>query len=88
MSRIGKLPVELVEGVTATVTDKTITVKGPKGELSQDIVGGVTVKKEENTIVVSIDSNEKKAFWGLMRALINNMVIGVTEGYEKKLQVI
>jgi len=88
MSRIGKLPVVLVEGVTATITDETITIKGPKGELSQAIVGGVTVKEEEGTVVVSIDDDSKKAFWGLMRALINNMVVGVTQGYEKKLQVI
>jgi len=88
MSRIGKLPIVIPEGVTVTIADGVVGVKWPKGELSQTIVEWVTVKQEENEVVVSIENPSHKAFWGLMRALINNMVIGVTEGYEKKLQVI
>lgn len=88
MSRIGKLPVVIPEGVTVSIADNVITVKWPKGELTQSITPWVDVAIEGNEILVSIKDSQNKAFWGLMRALINNMVIGVTEGYEKKLQVI
>ncbi len=89
MSRIGKLPIEVPAGVTITVDQNTVKVQGPKGELSQALLPEVTVKNEENQIVVSRKSDEKiaRAQHGLIRSLINNMVVGVTKGFEKKLEV-
>ncbi|MFZ1242956.1 MAG: 50S ribosomal protein L6 [Candidatus Saccharimonas sp.] len=89
LSRIGKLPVEIPSGVTITVDSHDVTVKGPKGELKQFIVPAVTVKVEDNHVLVSPndESKEARSHHGLMRSLINNMVIGVTKGYEKRLEV-
>ena len=89
MSRIGKLPIEIPSGVTITVDSGTVTVKGPKGELTQFITPDVTVKSEDGSVTVSRrdDSKPAKSQHGLMRALINNMVTGVTKGFEKKLEV-
>lgn len=89
MSRIGKLPIAIPQGVTITVDTDLITVKGPKGELSQPNLDGVTVKQEGEELIVTRNSEEKKdkSTHGLMRSLINNMVVGVTQGYEKKLEV-
>lgn len=91
MSRLGKLPVVIPEGTQATIADGFITVKGPKGELKQALHKLAKVEIKDNEIIVTVKdaSNKKeKAFWGLYRSLINNMVIGVTEGFEKKLEVI
>ena len=89
MSRIGKLPIQIPSGVTITVDSGDVTVKGPKGELKQFITPDVDVKVEDGTITVSRkdDSKSAKSQHGLMRALINNMVVGVTSGFEKKLEV-
>jgi large subunit ribosomal protein L6 len=89
MSRIGKLPIAIPAGVTITVDPDDITVKGPKGELKQFILPEVDVKQEGDQIVVTRHSDEKlaKSQHGLMRALLNNMVVGVTEGFEKKLEI-
>ena len=89
MSRIGKLPVAIPDGVTITVDNGIVSVKGPKGELSTPILDRVTVKTEEGSIIVSRQNDEKmsKAQHGLIRSLINNMVVGVTKGFEKKLEV-
>ncbi len=89
LSRIGKLPIEIPSGVTITVDSGTVTVKGPKGELTQFITPAVTVKIQDNVLGVSPkdESREARAQHGLMRALVNNMVIGVTTGFEKKLEV-
>jgi len=89
MSRIGKLPIQIPSGVTITVDSGVVTVKGPKGELSQFVTPDVTVKVEDGTVTVSRkdDSKPAKSQHGLMRALINNMVVGVTQGFEKKLEV-
>ena len=89
MSRIGKLPIEIPSGVTITVDQGMVKVQGPKGELSQDILPEVTIKVEEDKLIVSRKSDEKiaRAQHGLMRSLINNMVVGVTKGFEKKLEV-
>ena len=89
MSRIGKLPIEIPSGVTITVDSGVVTVKGPKGELTQFITPDVTVKSEDGTVTVARrdDSKPAKSQHGLMRALINNMVTGVTKGFEKKLEV-
>ena len=89
MSRIGKLPVDIPAGVTITVGDKDITVAGPKGTLQVPIQNNTTTKVEENKIVVTRkdDEPESKAWHGLQRALLQNAVIGVTKGFEKKLEI-
>lgn len=91
MSRIGKLPIVCPSGVTITVDEdlNKITVQGPKGTLEQFLLSEVTVRVEDGVVTVRRNSDEKlaKAQHGLMRALINNMVTGVTQGFEKKLEV-
>ena len=90
MSRIGKQPVIIGDGVTVQLTDGFINVSGKKGKLSEKLVPGVDVRIEDNKIIVSVKNPENKqqrAKWGLQRSLINNMVNGVTNGYEKKLEV-
>ena len=89
MSRIGKLPIAVPAGVTVTLKDDVVTVKGPKGELSQYVNPLITVTINPGEVIVSRSSDEKqeRAFHGLYRALINNMVVGVTNGFEKKLEV-
>ena len=85
MSRIGKLPVQIPAGVTVSVNDKNIvTVKGPKGELTQELKGDITVSIEDGTLSLQRPTEQKKhkALHGLYRSLINNMVIGVSEGYK------
>ncbi len=90
MSRIGKLPVNLPDGVTVTVKGGEIKVKGPKGELSKNIAGNLDIKIEDSVLnVVPLDEERQTgAFQGLMRALINNMVIGVTDGFKKQLKIV
>ena len=89
LSRIGKLPIEIPSGVTITVDSGDVTVEGPKGKLVQFITPAVTVKVENGVFTVEPkdDSQEARAQHGLMRALVNNMVTGVTKGYEKRLEV-
>ena len=89
MSRIGKLPITIPAGVTVTVKDQDITVKGPKGVLVQSVNPNITVEVEGNECKVSRTNDEKqnRAFHGLYRSLINNMVTGVSKGFEKKLEV-
>lgn len=90
MSRIGKLPINIPAGVTVTVQDSVVTVKGPKGSLTQDIAENISVVVEDNVLTVSRPNDEKqnRANHGLYRALIQNMVIGVSEGYKKTLELI
>lgn len=91
MSRIGKLPIELPAGVTVNVSsDNTVTVKGKLGELNQVVDADLTVKVEGNQLVVERPTEQKrhKAMHGLYRSLINNMVIGVSEGYTIKLELV
>jgi len=90
MSRIGKQPVSLPKGVEITFNDSIITVKGPKGTLTQKVHIDLDIKVVENEIIVSIDEKmpNSSAFHGLYRSLLNNMVIGVSEGFEKKLEMI
>lgn len=90
MSRIGKLPVALPKGVTITVKENVVTVKGPKGELSQKIDPNITVSVEgaECKVIRPNDEKQNRALHGLYRSLINNMVIGVSEGYKKTLELI
>ena len=90
MSRIGKAPIAIPAGVTVQVKGNTVTVKGPKGELSQEINPAITVKEENGHIEVSRpnDERENRAMHGLYRALINNMVVGVSEGYKKEMELV
>jgi large subunit ribosomal protein L6 len=90
MSRIGKLPVAVPSGVDVQVDASTVTVKGPKGTLSHVVPAPITVEKAEGTVEVRRPDDERrsKALHGLTRTLINNMVVGVTEGYEKKLEIV
>ena len=90
MSRIGKLPIAIPAGVTVTLKDDVVTVKGPKGELSQYVNPLITVTISEKEVLVSRSSDEKqeRSMHGLYRALINNMVVGVSEGYKKELELV
>ncbi len=91
MSRIGKLPVPVPSGVDITVAESTVTVKGPKGVLSHNVAEPITVDRgEDGTLEVKRPNDERrsKALHGLTRTLINNMVVGVTDGYEKKLEIV
>ena len=86
MSRIGNRILTLPENVTLTVNGNIVTVKGPKGELSTEINKNITVTVKENEVHVERKSDAYKAFHGTANANINNMIIGVTEGYEKQLE--
>ena len=89
MSRIGRKPINIPAGVTATIADGVITVKGPKGTLDFAYNPNMTVEIKDNVIEVTRpnDAKENRSLHGLTRTLINNMVIGVTEGYKKELEV-
>ncbi|EAQ40867.1 50S ribosomal protein L6 [Polaribacter sp. MED152] len=90
MSRIGKNPVSIAQGVDVSIKDNVITVKGKLGELSQTISEGITVSIEDNTITLdrASESKDHKAQHGLMRALINNMIEGVSKGWTKDLELV
>ena len=89
MSRIGKKPVALPKGVTASVDGQTVKVKGPKGELSVTLVRQVSAKVDDHGITVTPDKNQERAsqMWGLSRSLVNNLVTGVTAGFTQKLEI-
>ena len=94
MSRIGKLPIKIPAGVNVTMTDGVVTVKGTKGELSQYVDPSIIVKIADGEITFEVDENspvnykQKQAFHGLYRALVHNMVVGVSEGYKKTLELV
>jgi large subunit ribosomal protein L6 len=90
MSRIGKLPIAVPSGVDVAIEGPQVTVKGPKGTLSHTVAAPITVEKGEGVLDVKRpdDERESKALHGLTRTLVNNMVVGVTEGYEKKLEIV
>ena len=91
MSRIGKMPIQIPAGVTVTVdAENNVTVKGPKGELSQKINKDITVSQENGVLTVTRPSDAKhhRAMHGLYRSLINNMVVGVTAGYSKTMEMV
>ena len=91
MSRIGRLPITVPAGVTVTVDDANlVTVKGPKGTLTQQVNSAITVKQEGNILTLErpTDSKPHKAMHGLYRALIHNMVVGVTDGFSKTLELV
>jgi len=90
MSRIGKKPIAIPSGVTVDLKDQTLKVKGPKGELVLEIHPKVTVEHKDSEMIVSVkhpDVKSERALWGLFRALINNMVQGVTSGFTKILEI-
>jgi large subunit ribosomal protein L6 len=90
MSRIGKAPITVPSGVDVQINGRTVVVKGPKGTLSRDIPGEITVRQDGETIVVERpdDARENRAMHGLSRTLVNNMVVGVTNGFEKELEIV
>ncbi len=90
MSRIGKAPIAIPAGVTVTVSGDTVTVKGPKGTLTQKFNPEIDVKVENNEVVLTrpSDDREHRAQHGLYRALIHNMVVGVSEGYRKEMELV
>ena len=94
MSRIGKLPISIPAGVTVSQSNNVVTVKGPKGELTQYVDPSIKVNIADGQIVMEIDENspvnykQKQAFNGLYRSLVNNMVVGVSEGYKKELELV
>ena len=90
MSRIGKAIITIPAGVTVTEKDGVVTVKGPKGELTQELTDGITLEQEDGVLTFSrpSDSKQHRALHGLYRALINNMIIGTAEGFTKKLELV
>ncbi|MBN2660539.1 MAG: 50S ribosomal protein L6 [Tannerellaceae bacterium] len=90
MSRIGKLPIQVPAGVTVTIKDSVVTVKGPKGELVQSVNPAIQVSIEAGVITLTrpTESKEHRAMHGLYRSLINNMVLGVSDGYKKELELV
>ena len=91
MSRIGRLPVTIPSGVEITIDGQDVRVKGPKGELSHTLAEPITAaKNDDGTIAIERPNDERrsKALHGLSRTLVNNMVVGVTDGYEKKLEIV
>lgn len=90
MSRIGKLPIAIPSGVTVTIKDNVVTVKGKNGEMSQTLTGGITANLEDGQLTFTRPNEEKqtKALHGLYRSLVNNMVVGCGEGYKKELELV
>lgn len=89
MSRIGRLPVPLTDGAKVEILGRTVTVKGPKGSLAQELPGGINAEIADGKIVVKRrdDSKPQRALHGLTRALLNNAVVGVTKGFTKDLEI-
>jgi large subunit ribosomal protein L6 len=90
MSRIGRLPIPVPSGVEVTISGRDIKVKGPKGELYHSVVEPITVEQSEGTLLVQRpdDERDSKARHGLTRTLVNNMVVGVTDGFSKSLEIV
>ena len=88
MSRVGKKPITIPSGVTVTISDSAMEVIGPKGTLSTPIPAGVSFKQEDGTLTAERVSDDQAAFHGLARALANNAVVGVTEGFSKDLDIV
>ncbi len=90
MSRVGKAPITIPSGVDVTIGDGVITVKGPKGELTQEVPGDITLRQEDGTVVVERpdDTRQNRSLHGLVRALVANMVEGVTNEFTKELEIV
>ena len=89
MSRIGRLPIAVPSGVDVTIDGRTLTVKGPKGTLTREVHPDIAVSREDDRLVVTRPTEQKthKQLYGLTRTLVNNMVVGVTDGYRKSLEI-
>ena len=89
MSRIGKLPISIVDGVEVTIAEGNyVTVKGPKGQLEKQLHPDMILEQENGQVKVICPDDSKNALWGLTRTLLNNMVVGVTQGYSKNLELV
>jgi large subunit ribosomal protein L6 len=90
MSRIGRAPINVPSGVDVSVADRTVTVKGPKGTLARDLPGAITVERDGDvlTLVRPYDERDSRSLHGLSRTLVNNMVVGVTDGFKKELEIV
>jgi large subunit ribosomal protein L6 len=90
MSRIGRAPITVPSGVEVNIADRRVTVKGPKGTLARAVPGSITVRQENSTLFVERpdDERESRALHGLTRSLVNNMVVGVTDGFAKDLEIV
>ena len=90
MSRIGKAPITVPSGVEVKMSGASVTVKGPKGTLTRELVGGITVRTEDGNVLVERPNDERmsRSLHGLSRALVNNMVVGVTQGFAKELDIV
>src|SRR5690606_21714389 len=90
MSRIGKAPIPVPSGVEVTVSDGAVTVKGPKGTLSREVPGEITVRQDGDQLLVERPNDERhnRALHGMFRSLVNNMVVGVTDGFRKELEIV
>jgi len=88
MSRVGRKPITIPSGVTVSISDSELEVKGPKGSLKTTVPVGISFKQEENSLIAERAGDEQSAFHGLARALANNAIVGVTEGFKKELDVV
>jgi len=90
MSRVGKAPIPVPSGVDVTIGDGRVTVKGPKGTLERDLPGTITLRQEGGELLVERPNDERqnRALHGLVRSLVNNMVVGVTQGFTKELEIV
>ena len=88
MARKGKVPISIPTGVEVKIDDSCVSVKGPKGELKQDLISGIKIVVEDQNVIVAQESEDVGNFHGLMHTLVNNMIIGTTKGYEKRLTMI
>ena len=87
MSRIGKKPIVIPQGVEVKIDGQKVTVKGPKGTLTEEFLPEVKIEAKENNVIVTVENEKFGNLHGLTRTLINNMVIGVTDGFEKALEI-
>jgi large subunit ribosomal protein L6 len=88
MSRVGKKPIAIPSGVTVSISDAELEVRGPKGTLKTPVPAGVSFKQEDGSLIAERASDDQAAFHGLARALANNAIVGVTEGFKKELDVV
>lgn len=88
MSRVGKKPITIPSGVTVSISNNELEVKGPKGTLKTPIPSGITFKQEERSLIAERQNDDQAAFHGLARALANNAIVGVTEGFKKDMDVV
>ena len=90
MSRIGKQPITVPSGVDVNVAGSKVTVKGPKGQLEYDLIGGVSIERDGDSLTMTRvdDSRSNRSLHGLQRTLVNNMVVGVSEGFSKELEIV